>query len=196
MAQRGAGLLRVRAPDRYVKQLRLEHAKVVLESTDEPLKRVAFSSGFGSVDALQRCLRSHPGAAFTVPGTKPKMRPRTRGTALPPLWSTDKRSRRGFKLALSHSVDPHDRSGIRADQSSQTPVRKGPTPRNSCHRGHPVFEPPRKFTMNDTKQPTPCTCKSCPGTSCTCGCQRNTTQATCACGPQCQCGPGCTCTKS
>jgi hypothetical protein len=54
--------------------------------------------------------------------------------------------------------------------------------------------------MSDTKQPTPCTCKTCPGTSCTCGCQKDApqaaTQAARACGPQCTCGQGCTCARS
>jgi hypothetical protein len=58
--------------------------------------------------------------------------------------------------------------------------------------------------MNDTKQTSPCTCTTCPGASCTCGCQtfptqvaaQAATQAACACGPQCQCGQGCTCPKS
>jgi transcriptional regulator GlxA family with amidase domain len=52
-------------PARFVELLRLEHAKVVLESTDEPLKRVAHSAGFGSVDALQRCLRRYTGITAT-----------------------------------------------------------------------------------------------------------------------------------
>jgi hypothetical protein len=53
--------------------------------------------------------------------------------------------------------------------------------------------------MNDMKQPTPCTCTTCPGTPCACGCQeakQAATQAPCACGPQCQCGQGCDCSKS
>ncbi|MBC7942195.1 MAG: AraC family transcriptional regulator [Chitinophagaceae bacterium] len=37
------------------------HRRAGLESTDDPLKRVAEQSGFGSVDALQRCLRRHTG---------------------------------------------------------------------------------------------------------------------------------------
>lgn len=48
-------------PARFVEQLRLEQARVLLESTDDPLKRVAEQAGFGSVDALQRCLRRHTG---------------------------------------------------------------------------------------------------------------------------------------
>ena len=54
--------------------------------------------------------------------------------------------------------------------------------------------------MNDTTQRSPCTCKTCPGATCSCGCQtvpsQAATQATRACGPQCQCGQGCTCAKS
>lgn len=62
--------------------------------------------------------------------------------------------------------------------------------------------------MNETQQSTLCTCTTCPGASCACGCQevaaqaiaqaivRTAAQGACACGPQCQCGPGCTCPKS
>jgi len=50
--------------------------------------------------------------------------------------------------------------------------------------------------MNDTKQPIACNCTTCPGTSCTCGCQKPAEQTVCACGPQCKCGQGCTCPKS
>jgi hypothetical protein len=47
--------------------------------------------------------------------------------------------------------------------------------------------------MTDMNPSTPFACTTCPGTSCTCGCQENATQAACACGPQCQCGQSCTC---
>lgn len=60
--------------------------------------------------------------------------------------------------------------------------------------------------MNTPQQPIPssCTCESCPGPACACGCQQAVSQATnpvasqavCACGPQCACGAGCTCPKS
>jgi hypothetical protein len=50
--------------------------------------------------------------------------------------------------------------------------------------------------MNDTKQPIACNCATCPGKSCTCGCQKPAAQAACACGAQCKCGQGCTCPKS
>jgi transcriptional regulator GlxA family with amidase domain len=45
-------------PARYVRSLRLERAKSLLEETALPLDRVAQLSGFGSVDALQRAFRS------------------------------------------------------------------------------------------------------------------------------------------
>lgn len=50
--------------------------------------------------------------------------------------------------------------------------------------------------MNDTQQPIACHCKTCPGTSCTCGCQKPAAPAACACGPQCRCGEACACNKS
>jgi transcriptional regulator GlxA family with amidase domain len=50
-------------PARYVEQLRLDAARALLESTGQPLKRVADRVGFGSVDALQRSLRRGAGAS-------------------------------------------------------------------------------------------------------------------------------------
>lgn len=54
--------------------------------------------------------------------------------------------------------------------------------------------------MSDPKQSIPCTCQTCPGMSCTCGCQKASAQAAneaaCACGPLCQCGQACNCPKS
>jgi transcriptional regulator GlxA family with amidase domain len=52
-------------PARYVRNLRLERARSLLEETDLPLERVAQWSGFGSLDALQRVFRSE---LKTTPG--------------------------------------------------------------------------------------------------------------------------------
>jgi hypothetical protein len=40
-----------------------------------------------------------------------------------------------------------------------------------------------------------CTCVSCPGSSCTCGCQTTGTaqRSVCRCGEACACGPTCGC---
>ncbi len=50
--------------------------------------------------------------------------------------------------------------------------------------------------MNTAIQ-TECTCNTCPGAGCACGCQDSQLlqgrQKACACGPQCQCGSQCTC---
>lgn len=46
--------------------------------------------------------------------------------------------------------------------------------------------------MNTTQQAT-CTCNTCPGASCACGCQQPPAQIASACGPQCQCGAQCQC---
>jgi hypothetical protein len=46
--------------------------------------------------------------------------------------------------------------------------------------------------MNATQQP-PCNCTLCPGTVCTCGCQRAAEQTAGTCGPKCQCGAQCQC---
>ncbi len=61
----------------------------------------------------------------------------------------------------------------------------------------------KETTMNESTNPTPCTCSTCPGTGCTCGCQPAATQTTqavppaaCPCGPQCACGPACSCARS
>ena len=52
--------------------------------------------------------------------------------------------------------------------------------------------------MNDTKTTEACSCVTCPGANCACGCQANieAEQKPCACGPDCKCGPSCTCPKS
>ena len=58
--------------------------------------------------------------------------------------------------------------------------------------------------MNDTQQSTPCTCTTCPGATCGCGCQNvasqvaaeAATQAAVRLRRQCQCGPSCSCAKS
>jgi hypothetical protein len=44
-------------------------------------------------------------------------------------------------------------------------------------------------------QPNTCTCDTCPGSSCTCGCQHTGTapSSACTCGPACACGPTCGC---
>ena len=44
-------------PAAYVEAVRVEAARRLLESTDEPLERVAAASGFGSVETLHRALR-------------------------------------------------------------------------------------------------------------------------------------------
>lgn len=36
-----------------------------------------------------------------------------------------------------------------------------------------------------------CRCNPCPGSDCTCGCQKPVEQSVCACGPQCRCGEAC-----
>jgi hypothetical protein len=40
-----------------------------------------------------------------------------------------------------------------------------------------------------------CTCATCPGSSCTCGCQNIATapRPGCKCGAACACGPSCSC---
>lgn len=43
-------------PAAYVRGIRLENARMWLETTDWPLKRVALSAGFGSVDTLERAI--------------------------------------------------------------------------------------------------------------------------------------------
>lgn len=44
-------------PAAYVEAVRVEAARRILESTDEPLEQVAAASGFGSVETLHRALR-------------------------------------------------------------------------------------------------------------------------------------------
>ncbi|WJV45990.1 GlxA family transcriptional regulator [Streptomyces flavofungini] len=44
-------------PAAYVEAVRVEAARRLLESTDEPLERVAADSGFGSVETLHRAMR-------------------------------------------------------------------------------------------------------------------------------------------
>ena len=39
----------------------------------------------------------------------------------------------------------------------------------------------------------PCTCPTCPGSGCTCGCQGAAEKTPCACGPNCACGDACQC---
>jgi hypothetical protein len=53
---------------------------------------------------------------------------------------------------------------------------------------------------NTTKVSNVCTCVSCAGASCTCGCQSavpavGETQPACLCGPACTCGPDCACVR-
>ena len=48
------------------------------------------------------------------------------------------------------------------------------------------------MNMNTTQQST-CSCTTCPGTGCTCGCQQAAAQTARACAPQCQCGAQCQC---
>ena len=55
--------------------------------------------------------------------------------------------------------------------------------------------------MNTTQQ-SACSCNTCPGTGCTCGCQQAAAQTAgacspqCLCGTQCQCGSGASCAQS
>ncbi len=44
-------------------------------------------------------------------------------------------------------------------------------------------------------QPNTCTCVTCPGSTCTCGCQNTGTdrRSGCQCGTACECGPACEC---
>jgi hypothetical protein len=54
---------------------------------------------------------------------------------------------------------------------------------------------------NATKVSKVCTCASCAGASCTCGCQstipeaQRETQSACSCGDACTCGPDCACVR-
>lgn len=43
-----------------------------------------------------------------------------------------------------------------------------------------------------------CTCGTCPGPDCTCGCQtvKATPPSGCQCGSTCNCGPACSCKRS
>jgi hypothetical protein len=45
---------------------------------------------------------------------------------------------------------------------------------------------------------TPCTCETCPGSACTCGCQdaKAAPKTGCQCGDACKCGPNCSCKRS
>lgn len=51
--------------------------------------------------------------------------------------------------------------------------------------------------MTNTTTPKACTCGSCAGAACTCGCQnaKNDRRAGCRCGAVCACGANCTCTR-
>ena len=51
--------------------------------------------------------------------------------------------------------------------------------------------------MKNRTTPKACECKSCAGTTCTCGCQaaQNDRRAGCRCGATCACGPDCTCPR-
>ena len=40
-----------------------------------------------------------------------------------------------------------------------------------------------------------CTCTTCPGTACDCGCQSVAQKNVCACGTQCSCGDACACAE-
>src|SRR5882724_6622182 len=53
----------------------------------------------------------------------------------------------------------------------------------------------RKSIMNDVKQAA-CTCGTCNGSTCACGCQQPAQQAVCACGAQCKCEPVCVCVQA
>lgn len=50
---------------------------------------------------------------------------------------------------------------------------------------------------NETKVANACTCVSCAGASCTCGCQSTApeTKPACLCGDACTCGPNCACVR-
>ena len=51
--------------------------------------------------------------------------------------------------------------------------------------------------MMNTTTPKACTCESCAGATCTCGCQgaQNDRRPGCRCGEICACGPECTCPR-
>lgn len=51
------------SPARFVLNARLDHAKLLLETTSWPLKRVADRAGLGSIDSLQRLFRARMGVA-------------------------------------------------------------------------------------------------------------------------------------
>ncbi|MEO8307681.1 MAG: hypothetical protein ABI616_06530 [Pseudomonadota bacterium] len=48
--------------------------------------------------------------------------------------------------------------------------------------------------MNESNESL-CTCNSCPGTQCGCGCQGGAQKNGCSCGAQCNCGDACGCAE-
>jgi hypothetical protein len=48
--------------------------------------------------------------------------------------------------------------------------------------------------MNESIE-TLCTCTSCPGSACDCGCQDVVQKNGCSCGSQCSCGDACACAQ-
>jgi hypothetical protein len=84
---------------------------------------------------------------------------------------------------LPHAGRPFVSSGCpRAGPAPK--VQPSKTSRRRCNLKEPIM---------NTPQQSACTCNTCPGTGCTCGCQQAAAQAACACGPQCPCGPQCRC---
>jgi len=108
-------------PAKLVERIRLDHARRLLEESDEPLKRVADAAGFGTPETLRRALARHIGigpeayrARFAVRAARASTLTARRAHRAPPRAASDsRRSPSASRAGSRRCVPPAPRSRTR-----------------------------------------------------------------------------------